>query len=71
MRQLLRAGALMTVLLTGVCFTGNAVAQDLKIAVVDIESLTLTSDEGKAVNDKLKKFIGHHGAEKLRRLSTT
>ena len=55
MRQLLRAGALITVLMTGMCFTGNGLAQDLKIAVVDIQALTLNSDEGKAVNDKLKK----------------
>lgn len=55
MRQLLRAAALMTILATGICFPGNGVAQELKIAVVDIEQLTLTSDEGKAVNDKLKK----------------
>jgi Skp family chaperone for outer membrane proteins len=55
MRQLLRAGALMTVLTAGMFFPGNGLAQELKIAVVDIEQLTLTSDEGKAVNDKLKK----------------
>jgi len=45
----------MTVLIAGMCFPGNGLAQDLKIAVVDIEALTLTSDEGKGVNDKLKK----------------
>jgi Skp family chaperone for outer membrane proteins len=55
MRQLLRAGTLITVLTAGMCFTGNGLAQELKIAVVDIEALTLTSDEGKSVNDKLKK----------------
>src|SRR5688572_19394545 len=55
MRQLGRAAALMTVLMAGVCFPGNGLAQELKIAVVDIEQLTLTSDEGKSVNDKLKK----------------
>jgi outer membrane protein len=55
MRQLLRAGTLITVLTTGMCFTGNGLAQELKIAVVDIEALTLTSDEGKSINDKLKK----------------
>ena len=37
------------------CFPGNGRAQDLKVATVDIEALTLTSDEGKAVNEKLKK----------------
>ena len=41
MRQLLRAGALITVLMTGMCFTGNGLAQDLKIATVDIQALTL------------------------------
>jgi Skp family chaperone for outer membrane proteins len=55
MRQLGRAAILMTVLIAGMCFPGNGLAQDLKIATVDIEALTLTSDEGKAVNDKLKK----------------
>ena len=55
MRQLGRAAALMTVLMTGVCFQESGLAQELKIAVVDIETMTLTSDEGKAVNDKLKK----------------
>ncbi len=55
MRQLLRAGALLTVLATGLCLPGNGLAQDLKIAVVDIQALTLNSDEGKAVNEKLMK----------------
>lgn len=55
MRQLGRAAALMTVLMAGVCFPGNGLAQELKVAVVDIEALTLTSDEGKIVNEKLKK----------------
>jgi Skp family chaperone for outer membrane proteins len=40
--------------MAGVFFPGRGLAQDLKIAVVDIEALTLTSDEGKAVNAKLK-----------------
>jgi Skp family chaperone for outer membrane proteins len=55
MRQLWRAAALMTVLAMGMGLPGNGLAQELKIAVVDIETLTLTSDEGKAVNEKLKK----------------
>jgi outer membrane protein len=55
MRQLWGAAALTTVLAVGTCFPRNGLAQELKIAVVDIEALTLTSDEGKAANDKLKK----------------
>jgi Skp family chaperone for outer membrane proteins len=55
MRQLCRATAVMSILAIGMCLPGNGLAQDLKVAVVDIETLTLTSDEGKAVNDKLKK----------------
>jgi Skp family chaperone for outer membrane proteins len=55
MRQLWKAAALMTVLALGVGLPESGLAQDLKVAVVDVETLTLTSDEGKAVNDKLKK----------------
>jgi len=55
MRQLGRAAALMTVLMAGTCFSGSGLAQDLKVATIDVEALTLTSDEGKAVNEKLKK----------------
>src|SRR5262245_33682845 len=54
MRQLCRAAALMTVLAVGMHLPANGLAQDLKLAVVDIEALTLTSDEGKAANTKLK-----------------
>ncbi len=55
MRQLCKAAALMTVLAMGMGLPERALAQELKVAVVDIETLTLTSDEGKAVNEKLKK----------------
>ena len=54
MRQLCRAAALMTVLVMGMKFPATGLAQDLKLAVVDIEALTLTSAEGKAANQKLK-----------------
>jgi Skp family chaperone for outer membrane proteins len=55
MRLHLRAAALLSVLVMGTFLPKIAGAQDLKIAVVDIEALTLNSDEGKAVNDKVKK----------------
>jgi outer membrane protein len=55
MRQLWRAAALVTVLTAGTYFPAKGMAQDLRIAVIDIETLTLTSDEGKAANEKLKK----------------
>ena len=45
----------MIVLAAGMFLPRNSQAQDLKIAVVDIENLTLNSDEGKAANEKLKK----------------
>jgi Skp family chaperone for outer membrane proteins len=35
----------------------KGVAQDAKIAIVDTQELTLTSDEGKVVNDKLQKRL--------------
>jgi len=55
MRQDVRTGALLIILAAGLGFPKMGQAQDLKIAVVDIETLTLASDEGKAVNDKVKK----------------
>lgn len=55
MRQHLRAGALMIVLTAGLCFPRAGVAQNLKIAVVDLQTLTLTTEEGKIINDKVKK----------------
>jgi Skp family chaperone for outer membrane proteins len=45
----------MIVLTAGMFFPRNAGAQDLKIATVDLEQLTLTSAEGKAVNTKVQK----------------
>ena len=55
MRLQLRAGALMIALTVGMFLPQTGQAQELKIAVVDIEALTLNSIEGKAVQDKLKK----------------
>ena len=55
MRHYLRAGALMTVLTAGMFFPKQSQAQDLKIAVVDIETLTLNTDEGKAVSARVQK----------------
>jgi outer membrane protein len=37
------------------CLPQRGVAQDAKIAIVDTQELTLTSDEGKVVGDKLQK----------------
>ena len=54
MSRYLRAAAL-TIMLGVVCFPRSVMAQELRLAVVDIETLTFMSDEGKAVNDKLKK----------------
>jgi len=55
MRQYLRVAALITVLASAFAFPKSGLAQDIKIATVDVETLTLTSEEGKAVQEKLKK----------------
>jgi outer membrane protein len=54
MSQHLRALAL-TIILGILCFPQSGLAQELKIAVVDIETLTFMTAEGKAVSEKLKK----------------
>jgi outer membrane protein len=54
MSQHLRALAL-TIILGAACFPQRGMAQELRIAVVDIETLTFMTDEGKAVSEKLKK----------------
>jgi outer membrane protein len=41
--------------LAGICLPQLSLAQDIKIAVVDIELVTYTSDDGKAMNEKLDK----------------
>jgi len=64
MNHRLKTAALMITLASGViCFARPGWAQDSKIAVVDIQALTLTSDEGKAVNDKLEKRFQAMSAE--------
>jgi Skp family chaperone for outer membrane proteins len=45
------------VVLLGISYPGTVLAQASKIAVVDVQALTLASDEGKSVNDKLDKRI--------------
>jgi Skp family chaperone for outer membrane proteins len=54
MSQHLRVLAL-TIILGALCFPQRGMAQELRIAVVDIETLTFMTDEGKAVSEKLKK----------------
>jgi Skp family chaperone for outer membrane proteins len=54
MSQHLRALAL-TIILGALCFPQRGMAQELRIAVVDIETLTFMTDEGKTVTEKLKK----------------
>jgi Skp family chaperone for outer membrane proteins len=51
------------------CLPQNGQAQDARIAVVDTQALTIASDEGKAVNEKIEKRIQAMGAEmeKLRK----
>ena len=56
MSQPLKTALLMVVLL-GISIPRNGMAQASKIAVVDVQALTLASDEGKSVNDKLDKRI--------------
>lgn len=54
MSQQMRAVAL-TIILGAMFFPQRGVAQELRIAVVDIETLTFMTDEGKVVSEKLKK----------------
>jgi outer membrane protein len=54
MSQHLRALAL-TIILGALCFPSRGIAQELRIAVVDVETLTFMTAEGKAVSEKLKK----------------
>jgi outer membrane protein len=51
------------------CLPKNGQAQDARIAVVDTQALTIASDEGKAVNEKIEKRIQAMGTEmeKLRK----
>lgn len=56
MRQLTRAAALTIILGTALCVP-NGLAQEVRIAVVDVETLTLASDEGRAAGEKYKKQL--------------
>lgn len=47
--------ALFIMVLLGLCSPMIAVAQETKLAVVDVQALTLASDEGKTVNEKWEK----------------
>ena len=49
--------ALLFVIALGLTMPTKGIAQEAKIAVVDVQALTLASDEGKAVSDKLDKRI--------------
>lgn len=55
--------ALLFVILLGLTVPTTGMAQDAKIAVVDVQALTLASDEGKAVSEKLDKRIQAISAE--------
>jgi Skp family chaperone for outer membrane proteins len=57
--------AVLTIVLAGmvVCLPQNGFAQVSKIAVVDVQALTLASDEGKAIGDKLEKRYQEISAE--------
>lgn len=64
MSQKLKTAAL-TIALAGIvlCLPPRGLAQDAKIAVVDIQALTLMSDEGKAIGEKLEKRYQEISAE--------
>jgi outer membrane protein len=49
--------ALLIIILLGIAAPRRGMAQDAKIAVVDVQALTLASDEGKVANDKLDKRV--------------
>jgi outer membrane protein len=49
--------ALLIVILLGVSVPRTGMAQEAKIAVVDVQALTLASDEGRAANEKLDKRV--------------
>jgi Skp family chaperone for outer membrane proteins len=64
MNHKFRTAALtITMALSFICLPRTSWAQESKIAVVDIQTLTLMSDEGKAVNDKLEKRFQAISAE--------
>jgi outer membrane protein len=64
MTQNLRA-AVLTIVLAAivVCLPQSGLAQVSKIAVVDVQALTLASDEGKAIGDRLEKRYQEISAE--------
>jgi outer membrane protein len=49
--------ALLIGALCGICLPKLSIAQDAKIAVVDVQALTLASDEGKTIGEKLDKRV--------------
>jgi len=57
MRQLSRAVALTTILGAALFFPHIGRAQDMRIAVVDVETVTLACDEGKLAAEKFKKRL--------------
>src|SRR5215510_13636777 len=62
MRQDLKS-VLLSLVVGGLCLPSIAVAQDAKIAVVDVQALTLASDEGKTVMEKWEKRFQTISAE--------
>jgi len=62
MRPVLKT-ILLILVLSGLCLPGIGLAQEAKIAVVDVQALTLASDEGKAVNEKWEKRFQALSAE--------
>ena len=57
MRQVSRAAAWTIVLGAALSLPGIGLAQEVTIAVVDVETLTLASDEGKVAGEKFKKKL--------------
>lgn len=62
MRQHLKS-VLLAFVVAGVCVPGIGMAQEAKIAVVDVQALTLASEEGKTVNEKWEKRFQAISAE--------
>ena len=64
MTRCLKTAALVMVLAVIVLyFPQNGLAQDAKIATVDVQALTLMSDEGKALGERLEKRYQEISAE--------
>jgi outer membrane protein len=62
-RFLKTAGLTMVLAVIVLHFPQNALAQDAKIATVDVQALTLMCDEGKAIGERLEKRYQEISAE--------